>query len=60
MVAGQACSLLPFPDPHISLGDAVLLAQGRTPAHRKLQALINQIVGSKEKTKKKKAKTKKR
>src|SRR5262245_47102740 len=45
MEAGHACSLLPFPDPHLSLGDAVLLAQGRSVAHRKLRSLIDQIVG---------------
>jgi predicted DNA-binding transcriptional regulator YafY len=60
MEAGEACSLLPFPDPHLSLGDAVLLAQGRTAAHRKLRSLIDQIVGKQPKGQGKTTKAKRR
>jgi predicted DNA-binding transcriptional regulator YafY len=51
-----ALGRLPFPDPHFSLCEALQLAQGRTPAHRKLKALIELVVGKKEKTKKTKKK----
>jgi predicted DNA-binding transcriptional regulator YafY len=56
MNAQKAYSLLPFPDPHFSLGDALSLAKGRTPAHARLQSLIDQILTAKEKGKKKKEK----
>jgi len=36
---------LPFPDPGLTLGEAQQLARGRTAAHRKLKAQIQQIVG---------------
>ena len=39
-----AIARLPFPDPHLSLGEAVQLARGRTAVHRKLRDLIQQIV----------------
>ena len=42
-----AHKLLPFPDPHLTLGDAEQLARGASPAHRKLKRLISQIVGTK-------------
>jgi hypothetical protein len=35
---------LPFPDPHLTLGEARQLAKGRTPAHRKLKQQIARIV----------------
>ena len=35
-----AKSRLPFPDPHLTLGEARQLAKGRTPAHRKLKQQI--------------------
>jgi hypothetical protein len=35
---------LPFPDPHLTLGEARTLARGRTAAHRKLRGQIAQIV----------------
>jgi len=47
-----ALGRLPFPDPHLSLSEALQLAQGRTPAHRKLKALVAQVIGRKEKTRK--------
>lgn len=40
---GQAIERLPFPDPNLSLGEARLLARGRTKAHRKLRDLLEQI-----------------
>jgi hypothetical protein len=38
-----AKSRLPFPDPHLTLGEARQLAKGRTPAHRKLKQQITLI-----------------
>jgi predicted DNA-binding transcriptional regulator YafY len=38
---------LPFPDPHLTLGEAIQLARGSSPGHRKLKKLISQIVTSK-------------
>jgi hypothetical protein len=43
--ATSALSKLPFPDPHLSLQEAIELSAGRTAAHRKLKGLIQQIVG---------------
>jgi predicted DNA-binding transcriptional regulator YafY len=40
-----ARSLLPFPDPHLTLGEAVQLAKGRTTAHRKMRELLEQVRG---------------
>jgi len=34
---------LPFPDPGLTLGEAMQLARGRTRAHRKLKEQIKQI-----------------
>ncbi|HMC66411.1 MAG TPA: hypothetical protein VKI65_15865 [Gemmataceae bacterium] len=39
-----ALTQLPFPDPHLNLGEARLLAKGRTPAHRKLKEQLARIV----------------
>jgi hypothetical protein len=36
---------LPFPDPHLTLGEAAQLAKGRTRAHRKLKEQIALIEG---------------
>jgi hypothetical protein len=33
----EAVARLPFPDPLLTLGEARLLAKGKTPAHRKLR-----------------------
>jgi predicted DNA-binding transcriptional regulator YafY len=41
----QAVPRLPFPDPHLTLGEATQLAKGRTAAHRKLKAQLAQILG---------------
>ena len=41
----EALSLLPFPDPRMTLGEARQLAKGRTRAHRKLKEQIAEIVG---------------
>jgi hypothetical protein len=43
--AEAAIARLPFPDPHLTLGEARQLAKGRSAAHRKLQELIGQIAG---------------
>lgn len=40
----QALSRLPFPDPHLTLGEAQQLAKGRSAAHRKLKDMVRQIV----------------
>jgi hypothetical protein len=36
---------LPFPDPHLTLSEAIQLAKGRTKAHRKLKEQIELIQG---------------
>ena len=38
-----ALGLLPFPDPHLTLAEARTLAQGRTPAHRKLREQVQHV-----------------
>ncbi len=43
----EAIARLPFPDPHLTLGEAKELAKGRTPAHRKLKSQVNRIVRGK-------------
>jgi hypothetical protein len=40
----DALTRLPFPDPHLSLGEARQLAKGRTAAHRKLKEQIEQLL----------------
>lgn len=40
----DAVARLPFPDPHLTLGEATALAKGRTPTHRKLRTQIQAIV----------------
>ncbi len=40
----QALARLPFPDPHLTLGEAQQLAKGRSAAHRKLKEMLGQIV----------------
>jgi predicted DNA-binding transcriptional regulator YafY len=39
----DALSRLPFPDPKLTLGEAIQLASGRTRAHRKLKQQVEQI-----------------
>jgi predicted DNA-binding transcriptional regulator YafY len=36
---------LPFPDPGLTLGEALQLAKGRSTAHRKLKGQIEEITG---------------
>ena len=38
-----ALGLLPFPDPHLTLADARVLAKGRSPTHKKLVKLIERM-----------------
>jgi len=43
----SAVAHLPFPDPHLNLGEALQLAKGRTRVHRKLRTQIALIIGRK-------------
>ena len=40
----DALSQLPFPDPGLSLQEALLLARGRTEAHRRLRTRIDHLI----------------
>ncbi len=40
----EAVDRLPFPDPVLTLGEARLLAKGRTRAHRKLKDQLDAII----------------
>ncbi len=42
--ANDALALLPFPDPHLTLGAAKTLAKGRSPVHRALADTIARMV----------------
>ncbi|MFO0849217.1 MAG: hypothetical protein U0871_11780 [Gemmataceae bacterium] len=42
----DALTRLPFPDPGLSLREALLLANGRTDAHKKLRTRINTFIGT--------------
>ena len=42
--ATAAIARLPFPDPHLTLGEAIRLSKGRTLAHRKLKGQVDQII----------------
>ena len=42
----EVLDALPFPDPALTLGEAMLLAKGRSVAHRKIKAQIAAITGS--------------
>jgi hypothetical protein len=42
----EALARLPFPDPGLSLREALLLCNGRTDAHRKLRSRVNTFIGS--------------
>ena len=44
-VLDEALDRLPFPDPGLSLRDAIQLAEGRTAAHRKLKARVSSFIG---------------
>jgi hypothetical protein len=39
----DAIAQLPFPDPGLTLGEAMALCKGKTKAHRKLKTLVDQI-----------------
>src|SRR5262249_46032812 len=41
--AEEVLSRLPFPDPHLTLGEMQQLAKGRTLTHRRMQELISQL-----------------
>jgi hypothetical protein len=41
----RAVARLPFPDPLLNLHEAMVLAKGKTAAHRKLQSQIGRITG---------------
>lgn len=42
--AEEAFLMMPFPDPQLSVGEAIQLSKGRGAAHRKLKALLKDIV----------------
>jgi predicted DNA-binding transcriptional regulator YafY len=44
--ADDALALLPFPDPHLTLGAAKTLAKGRSPIHRALAETIARVLPS--------------
>ena len=39
-----AINRVPLPDPHLTLGEAVQLSKGRSGAHRKLKALLDEVL----------------
>lgn len=39
-----AVGKLPLPDPGLTLAEATQLAKGRTPAHRKIKEMLQQII----------------
>jgi predicted DNA-binding transcriptional regulator YafY len=41
----QALARLPFPDPELSVQEVLLLAVGKTPAHKKLRERIEAFLG---------------
>jgi hypothetical protein len=40
----DAVARLPFPDPHLTLGEATKLAKGRSQVHRKMKELLAHII----------------
>jgi predicted DNA-binding transcriptional regulator YafY len=40
----DALSRIPFPDPHLTLGEARALAKGRSAVHRKLAELLGRLI----------------
>src|SRR5205823_12485517 len=42
--AGEAILRIPFPDPHLTLGEAAQLGKGRTAVHRKVREMLGQIL----------------
>jgi predicted DNA-binding transcriptional regulator YafY len=51
----QAVNLLPFPDPGLTIGEAIAIARGRMLAHRKIKELIAAITRPKSSKQRKKA-----
>jgi hypothetical protein len=43
--AGEAISRLPLPDPGLTLGEAQILAKGRTQVHKRLKELLREVTG---------------
>ncbi|HEV3203987.1 MAG TPA: hypothetical protein VGY77_06380 [Gemmataceae bacterium] len=39
----EILSRLPFPDPRLTLGEAILLSKGKSKVHKKLRDLVGQI-----------------
>jgi len=42
----DALSRVPFPDPGLSFGEAVVLAKGKGAPHQKLKQMVNELVGA--------------
>src|SRR5262245_2028518 len=42
--AEKSLTMLPYPDPHLTLGEMRSLAKGRTAVHRKMQAQIEKLL----------------
>jgi predicted DNA-binding transcriptional regulator YafY len=40
----EAVRRLPLPDAGLTVGEALILSKGRTPAHKKLRRLISEVV----------------
>ena len=40
----EALGRLPFPDPYLTLGQAIVLSRGKTAAHRALQKRVSEII----------------
>ena len=49
MKVDEAIARLPFPDPRLTLAEAIHLSKGRSAAHRKLKEQIDRIVDKKKK-----------
>jgi hypothetical protein len=47
MKVDEAIARLPFPDPRLTLAEALQLAKGRSAAHRKLKEQIARIMDDK-------------
>jgi predicted DNA-binding transcriptional regulator YafY len=40
----EMVSRLPFPDPHLTLGEAEVLAKGRTAVHRRIKGQLKDVL----------------
>ena len=49
----DALARLPFPDPHLKVGQAIVLAKGKTPAHKALRKRVKAITEPPKPTRKK-------